>query len=367
MVYNDIKHVLPKFDLKGKYVFSEQINSGNINKTYHIVYEDGGEKFHYNLQRINKFVFKNPYGVMDNIAGITEHIKQAFAVRGEDSGRRCLQVINTLDGGSVYVGEDGEFWRVFLYIDNCTAYDTADRLELLEEAGRAFGEFQKLLSDFPAEKLFITIPDFHNTPKRYAALLESAKADVAGRAASAVEEIAAVKAHEDLLGAVQNRIDSGEIPLRVTHNDTKINNVLIDNDTDKALCVIDLDTVMPGSSLYDFGDAVRFACSTAAEDEPDTDKIHVDLDKFAAFARGYLSEAKDFLTDSEKALLVESAEILTLELAIRFLKDYLDGDVYFKIDYPEHNIVRTKAQLRLLGEFEAAEDSMKEIVRGILG
>ena len=260
----------------------------------------------------------------------------------------------------------GGFWRAYIYITGASAYDTPKKPVHVFETGRAFGEFQKLLSNFPADQLHETIPNFHNTTRRFYTFVASVAEDKADRCKLVENEIEFMFEHRKLMNSVVSRLENGTLATRVTHNDTKINNILIDDETDKAICVIDLDTIMPGSSLYDFGDAIRFCANTAAEDEPDTSKISLDIERFRQFTEGFLSEVKGFLPDDEIRLLPLGALVMTGELAMRFLTDYIDGDLYFKVNSPDHNLVRTRAQMALLVDMEKKYDEMCQIVESYL-
>ena len=366
MLYNTIKGILPQFRLEGRYVSCGEICSGNINTTYHLVYAlPDGTRREYLLQRINGYAFKDPMAVMRNIELVTRHIQAAYEAEGVDPSRRMLQVIHTKDDSPLYRDPEGNCWRVYNYSDNATAYDKIEKPEHFYEAGRAFGEFQRLLTDFPAAELSETIPDFHNTLKRFYAFVASVAADKAGRAASVDDEIEFFFDHRRMMGQIVKKLESGELPVRVTHNDTKINNVMIDNATDKAICVIDLDTVMPGSALYDYGDAIRSGASTAAEDEEDFSKVSIDVGLFEQFTRGFLSEVRDILTPAEIEMLPLSVKIITCELAMRFLTDYIDGDLYFKVRSPEHNLIRARNQMKLLTDIEDKYDQLVAICRDI--
>ncbi|MGI6173504.1 MAG: phosphotransferase enzyme family protein [Christensenellales bacterium] len=366
MPYNTIKHVLPLFSFRGKYKTAEEIHSGNINNTYHLVYTEGRKEFHYTLQHINTYVFKDPCAVMQNIAMVTNHLKESYQKDGISFDRRVLELVYTRDGESFYLDKDGDYWRAYVYINHATAHDYVKKPEHFFETGRAFGEFQKRLADFPAHDLTETIPGFHNTTKRFYAFVRSIDVDKANRVRDLDDEIEFFFQRRKMMGAIVKPLESGVLPLRATHNDTKINNVMIDDKTDKALCVIDLDTVMPGSSLYDYGDAIRFGASTAAEDEPKTEKISLDLEKFTLFTRGYLSETNGFLKPEELQLLPLGVKVITCELAMRFLTDYMDGDPYFRVRSPDHNLIRARAQMKLLTDIERKEDEMQSIVERII-
>ncbi len=365
MVYEKVKHILPEFQFIGRYESGEELRAGNINNTYHLIYrQDDGSVNHYTLQQINSYAFKQPGIVMRNIELVTTHLRKKMIENGVNPYRRMLQLVRTQDD-KVMLETDGSFWRAYCYVDRATAHDRAVKPEYFFETGRGFGEFQRLLSDFPAEQLGDTIPNFHNTRHRFETFLTAVKEDKAGRVKDLKAEIDFVLAREEMMSAIVSRIEAGTLPLRVTHNDTKINNILIDDESEKAICVIDLDTVMSGSALYDYGDAIRFGANTTVEDDPDTSKISLDLDLFERFTRGFLSEAGDILTDEEIRLLPLGAMMMTCELVVRFLTDYIDGDLYFKVRYPEHNIVRTRAQMKLLTDIEAKYDQLNEIVAKI--
>lgn len=367
LLYNEIKHILPEFQFEGRYESVSELHSGNINNTYHLVYRgEGGEALHYTLQHINNYVFKDPEAVMHNIQRVTRHLKDALLRRGADPSRRVLELIPVKGGGVLYRDWAGGFWRAYKFIDRATAYDSVERPQHFYEAGRAFGRFQRELCDFPADELIDTIPDFHNTTKRFYAFVRALDNDRAGRVKDLEDEIEFIFERRRMMGEIVKSLKSGALPLRVTHNDTKINNVMIDDATGEALCVIDLDTVMPGSALYDYGDAIRYGASTAAEDEPDLSKIRLDMDKFTRFTRGFLNETNGFLQEEELRLLPLGIKVITCELAMRFLTDYIDGDLYFKVRSPEHNLIRARAQMRLLADVEEKYDRLCEIIENML-
>ncbi|MBR2338695.1 MAG: aminoglycoside phosphotransferase family protein [Clostridia bacterium] len=359
----DFQDIAAQFGITAPIVAEEEIHSGNINRTYLVTVQDEDEARQYIFQRINTFVFKNPEAVMSNIIKVTEHIKQKLTEKHGTYDRRVLSFLKTTDGKPYYYSGTHHFFRVYEYVANAVAHDVVDSADMFYEAGREFGEFQGCLSDFPAQTLAEIIPDFHNTPARYAAFHQAVDADKAGRRAEVEEEIRFLLDRQDGCEAITNALCSGEIPVRVTHNDTKINNILFDKDTDEAICVIDLDTVMPGSSLYDFGDAVRYGASTAREDERDLSKVSFDLALYEQFAKGFVKGADGLLHDEEIALMPHSALIMTLELATRFLADYLNGDEYFKINAPDHNLVRARCQIRLAQDIEAKWEDLCEITR----
>lgn len=350
----DISFIQDSFSIGGSFVGSERKNDGNINSTFVLKFSDGAVTEKYTLQRINTNVFKKPDELMENIVGVTAHIRKK-------GGMKTLDFLPCRDGKYYCVDSVGNYWRIYRYVDNVYTCNIIDSAEVFRSAGEAFGRFQSILSDYPIDTLYETIPDFHNTASRLEKLKNSVSADVVGRAASVRDEISFILDREEDACVLGRLTKNGELPVRVTHNDTKLNNILFDRDTDRGICIIDLDTVMPGLSLYDFGDSIRFGASTAAEDEPDTDKISLDLNLFRAYTEGYLSSAGGSLTDREKELLPFSAKLMTLELAIRFLTDYLDGDTYFKTDYEAHNLVRARAQIKLVGDIEKKLGEMQNI------
>ena len=347
-----LEKIASSFRIDGCPVSCQEFGSGHINYTVKVLTDSGNE---YVLQRINKFVFKDPVRLMDNVGSVTDFLR----TRVEDP-QMALHFISTHDGKFYFLDEDEEYWRMYDFIGGF-CLDAPESEEDFYQSAIAFGRFQHMLSDFPAHTLFETIPEFHNTVDRYRQLRESIAADACGRLAGVKEDIAFMLDREELACRLQKLRESGELPLRVTHNDTKLNNVLLEKDTRKALCVLELDTVMPGLSLYDFGDSIRFGAATAAEDEPDISKMSMDLHLFEVYTRGYL-EAATALTDREVELLPLGAFVITLELATRFMKDYLDGDVYFKVAYPEHNLVRARAQMKLAADMQSKFDEMNRIV-----
>lgn len=340
------------FRLNGTPVVCEEFGHGHINTTLKINTDTGSQ---YILQRINQYVFKDPVRVMENVSAVTRFLRQKLL-----DPRHCLHFIPTRDGSFCYRDEAGEYWRMYDYVGGF-CLDAPETDDDFYQSAVAFGRFQQQLSDFPAETLYETIPEFHNTVDRYRQLKESIAADPLGRLANVQQEVAFALQQEATGSILQKMRESGELPLRVTHNDTKLNNVLLDQNTRQCLCVLDLDTVMPGLSVHDFGDSIRFGASTAAEDEPDLSKVSLDLHLFEVYTRGFL-EAATALTQKEVEMLPLGAFTMTLEVGIRFLKDYLDGDLYFKTAYPEHNLVRARTQLKLVADMLAKWDDMNCIV-----
>ncbi len=355
----DLRNVIAKFDLQGKTLKYVPFGSGHINGTYKVIYDIGGKEHLFILQNINKNVFKEPEKVMDNILKVTDFLK----TKGSQA---TLNFIKAKSGTLYAIDECGKYWRMYEFVTNADAIDRPTAEELYE-CGIGFGKFQSLLSDFPADTLYETIPDFHNTPKRFEDFLKSVESNLSYRAGVASDEIEFIKARKNFYSTLINANRNGLLPLRVSHNDTKSNNVLLHSETRKAVCVIDLDTIMPGFSVTDFGDAIRFGANTADEDEKDLSKVQLDLEKFRAFTGGFIEGCDGKLPESEIMLLPEGALMMTLECGMRFLADFIDGDTYFKVDYPEHNLVRCRTQLKLAAEMEKYMDDMKKIVSEFAG
>lgn len=349
-----IKRIFKEYGIKHEVSEIEQISTGNINDTYRV--RAGGE--YYTVQRVNIYVFKHPVMVMENIKTIADYIDDNNIEVGECDIQRFL---TAPDGKNYRVVDDDSFWRVAKFVDGVT-YNTVTDSRLMYNAGFAFGNFQNLLDGIDMNKLHETIPGFHDTKKRFDDLFESVEEDAAGRVLECKEEIAFLEEHREMAGTLMKLFNEGKIPARVTHNDTKYNNIIINPETGRAVCVIDLDTVMPGIVMNDFGDAIRFAANTTIEDDPELDKVSINLKYFEKFTHGYMDACGSKLTQTEKDNLALGAIILTIELAARFLKDYLDGDKYFKIMYPAHNLVRTRNQIRLTQDMLKHYDEMKEIV-----
>lgn len=353
------------FKCPGDYVGDEPYGSGHINDTYRATYIEEGRDVHYIHQRVNHNIFKNVPALMENIGQVTRHQRKKFEEAGTgDLDRRVLTLIPTLDGKDYYVDAEGNYWRTYVFIENHLSVDVVETPEQAFEAAKAFGEFQCQLADMEG-RLHDTIPNFHHTRSRFDTLAEAIKADELGRAVHVKEEIEFALAHEPMVDIVLDLLASGEMPERVTHNDTKLNNVLLDADTGKGMCVIDLDTVMPGSVLYDFGDMVRTSTCKAAEDEQDLSKVEMNIDFFEALVKGYLETASGFLTPKEKELLAFSGKLITFEIGLRFLTDYLQGDVYFKTHRDGQNIDRCRTQFKLVQSMERQADAMQKIVEGL--
>lgn len=345
--------------------YVKPFGEGHINETY-AVYMPGPEGTdvpRYVLQRVNIHVFKNPAQVMENIFSVTEYLREVIRKEGGDLDRETLSYIKTKSGDTYFEDADGQPWRCLHYVPNSICHQTVEEPQQFYQSARSFGHFLKQLGDYPAEDLYETIPRFHDTVKRFRDFSEAVRKDVKNRAGQCREEIDFALAREADCGVLMNQLQEGILPLRVTHNDTKLNNILFDADTDQGLCIIDLDTIMPGLAANDFGDSIRFGASTAEEDEPDLSKVHFDIHLYELYVKGYLEMARDVLTPAEIDSLPWGARLMTLECGMRFLADYLQGDVYFKTAYPDHNLVRARTQFRLVKEMEEQFDSMYEILR----
>lgn len=333
---------------------------GHINSTWLVTLKDvNGDIFRNLLQKINANVFKNPDELMDNIINVTAFLSKKVPQDG------TITVVPTLDNKTYFHDEFDNYWRVYKYIEDTIAYEKIENENDFYTCGLAFGEFQELLSDYPAEKLYETIPNFHNTPSRFADFKKALADDKCDRAKNVKDEIEFVLARECKADAITSKLESGEIPYRVTHNDTKLNNILIDDLTGKAKAIIDLDTIMPGAAAYDFGDSIRFGASTGAEDEADLSKVSLNTRLFKVFAKGYLATANKFLTPMEKDSLVTGAYLMTLECGVRFLTDYLNGDTYFRIHRDNHNLDRCRTQFKLASDMESKEAELRSIINSI--
>ena len=361
-----LEEIIKNFNIDGEYIGYYLSNDGHINNTFVLEFDDGlGKIKSYLLQLINTNVFKNPDELMENIVGVTEHLRKIVVDNGGDPERECLNVYFTSDGKPYYRDADGNCWRCYNFITGAHSCQSIDDPETFANAARAFGKFQCLLADYPSETLHETIPNFHNTLSRFADFEKAVSDNVAGRADSVRDEIDFVLARRDDAGVLVKLLEKGKLPLRVTHNDTKLNNVMFDNETDEGICVIDLDTVMPGLSLYDFGDSIRFGANTAAEDEKDLSKVSLSLPLYREYTAGYLSTAGQSLTPTEVEYLPFSAKLMTFECGMRFLTDYLNGDTYFRIAYDDHNLDRCRTQFRLVEDMERKMENMKAITQEI--
>jgi Ser/Thr protein kinase RdoA (MazF antagonist) len=358
----DLQAIGRQFAIEGSFVSGGPYGNGHINDTYAVLYRLGSGTRRFIFQRINHKVFKDPAGLMANIIAVTGHLRDKILAAGGDPLRETLTLIPTLDGESFHRTDAGDYWRVYVFIEGARTYETVERLEHVQSAGRAFGTFQGLLSDFPAGSLTETIPDFHHTRKRFDAFRRAVAEDVQGRAKAARPEIEFVLRREPLTSRLVDLLSAGRLQQRITHNDTKFNNIMIDDRTGKGVCVIDLDTVMPGLSLYDFGDSIRSMTNTGAEDETDLSKVGFSLEVFELYTRGYLQAAGSWLAPEEINLLPFAAELMTLESVMRFLTDYLQGDIYYKTRRTDHNLDRARTQVKLVQEMEQAEKTMAAAV-----
>lgn len=357
---HDVRAIAQQFQIVGEFLGAEPYGSGHINDTYCVVFNQGGTRVRYIFQRINHNIFKQPVALMENVQRVTAHL--AAKVTGEaDASRRVLTLIPARDGTAYFRDAAGNIWRAYIFIEAARGYDAVENPGQALSAAKAFGRFQKLLADLPAPRLNDTIPDFHHTPKRFATLEKAIEADAVGRAKLAQPEIEFALRHK----AICSVLLDAKLPERVTHNDTKFNNVLLDDATGEGICVIDLDTVMPGLALYDFGDMVRTTTSPAKEDERDLSKVTMQFPMFEALARGYLSSAAEFLTPAEKKFLPFSGKLITFEIGIRFLTDFLAGDVYFKVHREGHNLDRCRTQFKLVESIEQQEAAMNKLVETI--
>lgn len=359
---NRTREIIDAFAFDGVLIECISYGQGHINDTYRIAFSNDKGTKRYILQKMNHHIFKNPAELMENVNGITSWLKQKITKAGGDAERETLNLVETRDGMTYHVDDQGEYWRVYTYIEDASSYDLVKDDHDFYQSAVAFGHFQRLLADYPVENLHETIADFHNTVKRFETFLDTVKADVCGRAESVQAEIRFVMEREALTHTLQDLLEQGKLPLRVTHNDTKLNNIMIDNKTGKAICVIDLDTVMPGLSVHDFGDSIRFGASTAEEDEPDLSKVAFDLHLFEVYVKGFLEGCEGALTELEMDLLPMGAIVMTFECGMRFLTDYIDGDHYFKVHREGHNLDRCRTQLQLVKDMEEKLPQMKSIV-----
>jgi hypothetical protein len=353
----DVGAVARQFQIRGDFVSAEPYGSGHINDTFCVVFDQAGTRVRYIFQRINHLIFKQPVALMENIQRVTTHLGQALA-QEPDASRRVLNLVPSRDGQPFHRDAAGYYWRVYFFIEHARTYDAVLSPAQAFAAARAFGRFQELLADLPAPRLHDTIPDFHHTPKRFAALEQAIEQDPVNRAHSAKAEIDFALRHQPLTRVLLD----ANLPERVTHNDTKLNNVMLDEATGEGICVIDLDTVMPGLALYDFGDMVRTTTSPAKEDERDLSKVTMQFPMFEALVKGYLNTASGFLTRDEKQLLAVSGQLITLEIGLRFLTDYLAGDTYFKVHREGHNLDRCRTQFKLVASIQQQRAQMDKVV-----
>lgn len=364
---SDLLRIAEKFETRGEPENIGSHGNGHINDTYLLTCLAAPEEScRYILQRMNHEVFKDPEGLMENITGVTSFLRKKIEENGGDPERETLNVIPLRAGGSYSKEEDGTFWRMYSFVEGADSYDVVERPEDFYESAVAFGHFQKLLAEYPAESLHETIPNFHNTIDRLAKFKKALEEDAMKRAGEVKEEIQFVLDRQEDCRVLCDMLASGEIPLRVTHNDTKLNNIMLDHQTGKGICVIDLDTVMPGSALYDYGDSIRFGANTGAEDEKDLSRISCDLELFALYTKGFIEGCGGSLTEKEIKMLPMGAKLMTLECGMRFLTDYLEGDHYFKIHRPEHNLDRCRTQFCMVKDMEDKWDQMQAIAEKYL-
>ncbi len=361
MDHSKIIEIFSQFDVKDTFVSIKPFGDGHINDTFLVTCENSK----YTLQQLNHKVFREPEHVMHNIRLVTEHLAKKIIAAGGDPMRETLNIIRTKDGNTHYFDGNEGFFRLFTFVDGARSYPAVEKPEHFYNAARTFGRFQNMLADFPAAELYETIPNFHNTVSRYNDFMAAVEADKAGRRAFIEDDIAFVTARKEKCSIVLDAIEAGTVPVRVTHNDTKYDNILIDDITGEGICVIDLDTVMPGSMLYDYGDSLRFGTNAGAEDEKDLSKVWCRLDLFEQFTRGFIEELGGSMTDMEFQLMPYAGQLITFECGMRFLTDFLNGDEYFKIHRPSHNLDRARAQFKLVQDMEEHEAEMVEIVNKI--
>ena len=355
-----VENIVTAFEVEGNVAEYVPFGNGHINETKLVTMDNGVQ---YVLQRINKNVFKRPDLLMENYVGVTKFIRKKIEEMGGDPLREVLNAIPAKDGKPFTIDEEGQYWRLLVYVTESMSYDKVERPEQFYDSAVSFGDFQYMLRDYPAETLHETIVNFHNTPDRFRQLTEAIANDAKGRLAEVAAEVEFAKAREEFAGTLERARTEGKLPLRVTHNDTKLNNILFDSNTGKALCVVDLDTIMPGYSVNDFGDSIRFGATTALEDETDLSKVNFDISLYELYVKGFIEGAKGGLTEGELEMLPIGAIMMTFECGMRFLADYLNGDTYFRIHRPSHNLDRCRNQFKLVADMEAQLDQMKAIVK----
>ena len=355
-----IENIVAAFEVEGKVAEYVPFGNGHINDTRLVTMDNGVQ---YVLQRINKNVFKRPDLLMENYVGVTKFIRKKIEEMGGDPLREVLNAIYTKDGKPYTIDEEGQYWRLLVYVTDSIGYDKVERPEQFYDSAVSFGDFQYMLRDYPAETLHETIVNFHNTPDRYRQLMEAIENNAAGRLAEVSAEVEFAKARREFAATLENAHKEGRLPLRVTHNDTKLNNILFDINTGKTLCVVDLDTIMPGYSVNDFGDSIRFGATTALEDETDLSKVNFDISLYELYVKGFIEGAKGGLTEGELEMLPIGAIMMTFECGMRFLADYLNGDTYFRVHRPSHNLDRCRNQFKLVADMEARLDEMRAIVK----
>ena len=355
-----IENIVAAFEVEGNVVEYVPFGNGHINDTRLVTMDNGVQ---YVLQRINKNVFKRPDLLMENYVGVTKFIRKKIEEMGGDPLREVLNAIPTKEGKPYHLDEEGQYWRLLVYVTDSIGYDKVERPEQFYDSAVSFGDFQYMLRDYPAETLHETIVNFHNTPDRYRQLMEAIENNAAGRLSEVSAEVEFAKARKEFAATLENAHKEGRLPLRVTHNDTKLNNILFDTNNGQALCVIDLDTIMPGYSVNDFGDSIRFGATTALEDETDLSKVNFDISLYELYVKGFVEGAKGGLTEGELEMLPIGAIMMTFECGMRFLADYLNGDTYFRIHRPSHNLDRCRNQFKLVADMESQLDQMRAIVK----
>lgn len=359
----ETKRIISGFDINAEVISAAPYGNGHINITRRLMLREGDKEREYILQRINKNVFKNPHLLMENYASVVSYLAKIIEENGGDPERETINLVKSVDGGNYYLDEDGEYWRLMKFVTDSVCYDKVECPEQFYNSAVAFGNFQYLLRNYPADTLYETIVNFHNTPDRLRLFEEAVEADVAGRRCEVEREIEFVRARSEFAQTLERAHNEGRLPLKVTHNDTKLNNILFDKDTDKGLCVIDLDTIMPGYSVNDFGDSIRFGATTAAEDERDLSKVNFDINLYELYVKGFIEGASGGLTEGELELLPTGAMMMTYECGVRFLTDYLSGDTYFRTSREGHNLDRARNQFKLLSDMEKKAAEMQEIVK----
>lgn len=362
----DFNDIVKKFRIEGRFLKAEPYGNGHINSTYAAYFEKDCIKERYIIQKINTDIFKSPEKLMENIKSVTSHLRSKIISSGGNPDHETLTFINTVDGKNFYKNETGDYWRCCSFIENTQSYQRVENPKHLYNSGRTFGKFLQYLSDFPADKLHETIPFFHDTEKRYMAFLEAVRNDIKGRAGEVKDEIKFLMDRAADTKVLLELLKEGKVSLRVIHNDTKFDNILIDNVTGEGLCVVDLDTVMPGLSLYDFGDAIRSGANPAKEDETDLSKVWLDLELFESFTKGFIETAGKSLTETEIKYLSFSVKLMALECGMRFLTDYLNGDIYFRIHREKQNLDRARNQFKLVVDIENKLEKMNEIVMRVV-
>ncbi len=357
-----IATIVSNFNVCGNFADAVPHGNGHINNTYLITSENGSCKCKYILQKINTSIFNKPEEVMSNIVNVTSYLNENFKDELERTNQTVLNVIKTKANNNFYTDFDGSCWRMYDFVGNTVSLDKPETANDFYQSAVAFGDFQSKLKDYPIDTLYETIPNFHNTPIRYTHFEDALKNDACSRAKNVPREIEFVKSRKEFMNTLENKFAEGLLPKKVTHNDTKLNNILLSDKTRTPVCIVDLDTIMPGYSVNDFGDSIRFGASTAVEDEPDLNKVHFDINMFETYTKGFLTGCAGNLTETEVQLLPIGAIMMTLECGMRFLTDYLNGDTYFKTAYSDHNLVRCHTQFRLVEEMEQNLDLMHEIV-----